>query len=1571
MVCVIYPSGRAADIRSAIEGLEARVGMSVDLVADTELTDRSVSPRGPIILGTPTLPKIVRDTPAPLVILEPAALAGAGLAGPTRGVDYQSPEEGDPGRPLVGLRGGPAPIQPVAAHRAVGWAKPRKGAEILVHDLQAPDRAVAFAYPAKGPVGPRLALLVGFDGLPDLTVDGAAILSDWLIHAGATGRPEATGVPIEYSHTLWGHEYQRYVHEQVGKNISAALLRYASIVGVGGVLALGAAGWGYIELKIATDLSAEKEKLQDKIVGNLSGLVNERVATTLLTLSKVEEKVKARTETAIDEALDDKKVSERAQELVADIVDRKLDPKRIDKIVEEAVNKDANRQALIDAATEKLRSDRGIQKVILSAVRPQVFDDDDPAQRARAFQILVFFEDKDQLRETVRRILSEESNPESELYSIALTEYPHAGDATDAEILDAVLADLRSVTEPPDELIRAVQAFVSKFSDAHAAQVTRRLATGELAAPIADALVSVLGEIKGDGVVTAFVELAAVADDSVSELGWIGLAGLGDREVSKETRLAALRTLWPMARGEILGPNTDLTRRSFAAATAPDARVLEQHLALLEGTGDMSPQAARYLRSRVKPNGRLLLDDVDHVMRAVERVHEAGDISHVGYSALRLVIEGGDEIAGQLAGILTMGGTGRASFRSLLERFRATGELKEQAYRFLQRAALREFRDEPDLAADLRDRLETVRRFDDVSDRAYGELSASLRMMERSRSAAVDREQIDREQIERVLSDLGGNSVFSLILAPDLTAAMRSGDAGEARRLLSRARGLLPPDAYRRLEAAIGVPEPAESDELKATLVMLLEHLVQIERSLVARPESARPIVDATLKNAVIAWLLPPPTQSETWTQLLSDLSLVETDGSTDNNARLLTVFSQRARTTLGPDVEHSAYDPLVRAVLEQPLWSGNEPLADVLAHSVEHCPAGVLRDHVRAVLRTGASDPETKPRGQNLAVRGLAAALRRLNGGDRPLVYAGLVADLGLVRAPAAQKRLFLEGLQQALATDRRPWLAVMRGAKEAIEGPPAEAGKALDFTQLVLDVSLDTPDRATEERDRIVAAIEDSGLAAALARAAEQGDGDGRRAQRLLQRLVERVPWFDGLGDVHEIANDGFAQDVPAQSVQAGLWYALPAIETHDYWLRLPDDDVGKAEIAVVDRDHHRVVRRETLSAGRPVELFEREAHFVRVRASAGGTAVPPKRILAQVRDKPAPLEIGETKEEAKPVETGKRYRGRFEGLAHVKFGVEAGGHYVIETSHLSAGAETDLKLLAEDDTVLAGNLGRDGGPGATIDWIATDQRTVLLQIAGRAGRFDLVVKDAGIENLAALQPAPRERARAARLAEYGKIVPVQLEEGADFGWLSYPFASGVLYRLEANSVIEIREGDDGPSRQLVPRLHETGAFLGRPHFFQSTRGAEYGLRIQRPRLHSVAKLRISEVERPAGLQSAADEAGARELPPLSLAEPPEEGWLVSLAGPTSFLPIDLKRDVDYSLHVLPTVAGTALKTQIVPLDDAAADVIEAGSDARPYRFKVNRDGRYLLRLEPKAEGGTGELVHVIAEPAGRTGG
>ncbi len=1550
----VDPPGVSDETKAAIRHLAARIGLSLDFIAESVLTSAHLNSTVAVIVATTYVPQALRASAAPLVLLEPLALADVGLSGKLAGTDFEKPEDCDPNRTLRLLQadGTSVRIRPVRPPGRAGWAVPQGDIEVIVRDPTVKGAAMAFARTVGTASGARLAFLVGLSGLLHITNEGVAILERWLDQTLPASGTERTPIDdLDLSHTLSGEEFREWVNEHVGRAVYRRFARIASIFGVGSVLALAASGFAYIELKIGNDFRDAKSSLVKEIEDNLRGNVNEAVATTLLSLSDVNERVTTQTEAAITDALNPEKIEGVAADLVEEYVANATASKRIDELVQAAIDDDRNLQRLVDAATEKIQSEGALQEVILSGVRPEAAAPGDPSQRARALQILVFFETEERLRNILRTVLIGETSIDSELYEIALTEYTPEGSDVDDAVFDAVIDKLGGRDDMEAGLAQAVQTFISGYSGSNAGTVTRALGDGGIAAPVADVFLSSLAGMEGDGVVTALVDLALSHEERASHLGWIGLAGLGERRIEFNTRIEALKALWPAARDIVQLPDSDLTRRNFAAATAPEGRALVDLIWHLERSGELSHEASRSLRFRITREGRLIESEVFELNERLERLRAERAISQRSHSMLQLVLEGlEDSSLLQALLILRQTGAGGGGLLDTLERLFVAGELEEDGYRYLRRYAERGLVEpEPWFEEEMQDRLRAVRDFGDITAHGYLILQATI--------VGSPGRAMDPNGFMRLLNELDSRGEMSSEAYFRLREAAEFTSITEARQLLPRLEGQMSSVAYRQLSAALQPGQGSEIDQLSPALFALAERLLRLERSLAATSERARPVVDATLKNAVLVALLPPADDPEVWADLLAGLEEIEPDPTIERRRSIITLFSQRARTTPSQPAGHSAYDLLAEAVLRQDGWHDNKDLVDVLTHSIENCPFPKLPNHVEQILRTSGADHAVLP---------LAAALRRWTDQSAE-TYADLVGIFRLGSAPQEEKELFVHALEHTLDRDRRPRLAVLRGAREALEATIDEdSAAALDLAELVLDVYLDKLGGPEDDAARITTALELSGLAVPLHALAQEDS----RAVRLFDRLAQSIPWIASLEDVRDF-DDGeldFGLALADKANSTTAWYRLPDTETQEYWLHVK---AGQAEITIVDHNHHEVIRTEILRPERPVDVHGGRAAYLRIRATAGDEANVPNTVTFESRDKPPTLETGNSLEDAKPIEVNVVYRGTFDEPRFVQFDVEIGGHYTIETDWLSAEADTDLRLLGANDVVLSANAGFGGEKRARIDWIATETETVRLEIAGRPGRFDLVVRQSGVENVAPSQVSSVDWGRAPMLAELGRIVPIEFEDNADYGWVGFMFEAGSVYRVAASETVEISHAETDRIAHLEARADSAVAFLDRPRFFLADAEGEHRVKIERASGWHNVSLYVAEIDptaAPEHVVAVADATMALETNGAPLPPSEGDGWLVSLPDPVSFLPLDLMEGQTYSLALLPVSSDPLPTISLHSADELESETVGIGFDRADLVYAPPESGRYLFQIEAADNENLPPLVHVLVSVSGQ---
>ena len=191
------------------------------------------------------------------------------------------------------------------------------------------------------------------------------------------------------------------------------------------------------------------------------------------------------------------------------------------------------------------------------------------------------------------------------------------------------------------EIGKGVAAFMSRYPDDFAEFVATALRRPNLSQDAANLLIDGLTKIEGDHVVDALVGLAVERNKTVSDLGWIGLALLRDRNIGFETRKQSLERLWPVARLSILNLKAELSKRTFARQNEPGHPGNPRDmLRALRTTGDLRGPGYDFLLE-VVPNDRTIRGSrVDEFLDRLNRLRRDNYLSLSGYQRLVALVRG-------------------------------------------------------------------------------------------------------------------------------------------------------------------------------------------------------------------------------------------------------------------------------------------------------------------------------------------------------------------------------------------------------------------------------------------------------------------------------------------------------------------------------------------------------------------------------------------------------------------------------------------------------------------------------------------------------------------------------------------------------------------------------------------------------------------------------------------------------------------------------------------------------------------------------------------------------------------
>ena len=362
----------------------------------------------------------------------------------------------------------------------------------------------------------------------------------------------------EPTRTLSENEYRDWVQDRISAKLLIRITGFLSVLGIAGIIGFGTLAVNFIDSQITLKLPV----IKTDILKDLAPTVKGEVASTLLNITDLEEKLKKTAQDVVKMEVSQERIEGLAKEEVKRLVDRETRPERIEELVRTAIIAPKQLDFIVRAVSEEIRLSDGIQTVLLEQIRPMVLDEKaDVNQRASALHMVLIFESQEaELRSLLKDVLASGNDFGTEFYKVALKSFKPADDThIDAQVLENVMDLCTTRPEMTSATRQAVFSFASRFSAEHAKSLITRIERPNISPIAARFLLDCLIQLQGDAVVSALVDMATAEKSELSDLGWLGLSLLErDRAIGFEARDAALQRLWPVVQNSVLPADADL-----------------------------------------------------------------------------------------------------------------------------------------------------------------------------------------------------------------------------------------------------------------------------------------------------------------------------------------------------------------------------------------------------------------------------------------------------------------------------------------------------------------------------------------------------------------------------------------------------------------------------------------------------------------------------------------------------------------------------------------------------------------------------------------------------------------------------------------------------------------------------------------------------------------------------------------------------------------------------------------------------------------------------------------------------
>ena len=1258
-------------------------------------------------------------------------------------------------------------------------------------ELDAGKHPFWFALESGATVGAlRVAVLVGAANISELTATGYRIITDslcwahWVQTQGATTPTQFASVQDEkiseqlaLSHTLDIEDYKTWVHEQVADKLYRRIRVIASFFGVAGLIAIFSIGWGY--LNVIDD--ARKEELKKDVQAVMAKDINHAVAEKLLNLSSVREDVTEAAAEVIKQEINSDTIQEIASKSVTKIAEQKMKPENISKLLDEYFYSEEFEEDIAKHAIDAFRSKGGVESIINNNVGPVANSPYEPTKtRARALQLLIFFEDKDKLMPTLKSILENlDAAEDSDLYEIALTEFsPLESSNENADTLRQVVTTMRTLENLPPDVERAIPIFVSKF-DSQYARIVLDAATDTKTTPqMADLLIQAVASMEGDETIEGLIALARNEDKMSSNLGWVGLSKLSFEPSSNEARIRFIQSLWPAVAFDMVDSDTDLTKHIYRReGPRPTVLALRIHLFRLHDENKLTTSGFVSLLSSLDI---FRLFDKDQLMQfgrsfsLMPSLPFRRDFERISAREL-------DELSERLMILKSDHEIEENAHRELDAIFAGSTPVPFPPFNVSSDANSHELK----ILKEIAWRAEW-RHPNSNPNPSYLDLLSKPHLLSIARNFL-------RSQ----------PNVFSFVLSHYLNDLLDESDI----------------ITYSTLRNSLD-SSTVESFLLEAISRRLLELEQELEQ--VSAEDTARLGANATLRSFAFVKLLPPATDYQAWEALLaSRKGFGENLDEPREYDRFLTALLHRASMSDISTETKKSYKLLVDYTLNEYDWDQRNYLVNVLRKALLLVELDATVGYAEQLM--GAVEKD-----KTVAV--LTVILYRIFVSEKDPVFQRQIlthaADLNSTNLVSG--RIFLEALAQALDDAKESRISIIDFVMAGLDTlKDVDNQVPILLLELVLNSELD---------DTAIVELEDSNIARILDVKLREDHSDRIASvyETLYQKIKTKLDWVDGIPDTIEITETDHMQSWSSVFGKSSeVWIKVDNTLDEEFWIHV---ETGQLEVTEISHDQKSVLGRFTLSMNEADELASKETSFVRLRDNyhlEDGEEVK-FRLESRTRLPDLSSHICEQKDFLL-VSTNSSFRADSTISENVVcFQARRGTSYVIKTQRLTKGVDTKLFLLRKNDDVIAFNDDYGQLFGSKIEWTAFKDEIVKVKIdsfRGTRGKFDLEITEVGKLDMVKPQLAVQSSSDALSLLPPSDFtVPVQFGKGVESGWIGYQLPPDQVFHVFTNSDVLVLDQDGQEVSTMQSALDAFDGVFDRATLIHSRSGGFYRVKLNR---------------------------------------------------------------------------------------------------------------------------------------------